>query len=101
MLFAVGAESGGAAYDLNGTGDDRSIMLTQQRIQAVRVHGGRLVADLGLGANNPPPPPAPPTINPPAPAPESNVFMGPPLNPDGTSRIPGLVAFKVNSSVCR
>jgi hypothetical protein len=101
ILFAVGAESGGAAYDLNASGDDRSIQLNRQRIQAVRVHGGRLVVDTGLSAQNAPPPPAPPTINPPAPAPLANVLMGPPLNPDGTSRIPGLVTYKVNSSVCR
>ena len=40
-------------------------------------------------------------MNPPAPAPLANVLMGPPLNPDGTPRIPGLVTYKVNSSVCR
>jgi hypothetical protein len=101
ILFAVGAESGGAAYDLNAVGDDRSIQLNRQRIQAVRVSGGRLVVDTGLSAQNAPPPPAPPTVNPPAPAPLGNVLMGPPLNADGTPRIPGLVTYKVNSSVCR
>ena len=101
VLFAVGAESGGAAYDLNAAGDDRSIQLNRQRIQAVRVSGGRLVVDTGLSAQNAPPPPAPPTVNPPAPAPLGNVLMGPPLNADGTPRIPGLVTYKVNSSVCR
>jgi hypothetical protein len=101
ILFAVGAESGGAAYDLNSVGDDRSVQVTGQRIQAVRVSGGQLVVDTGLGAQNAPPPPAPPTVNPPAPAPLANILMGPPRNPDGTSRIPGLVTYKVNSSVCR
>jgi hypothetical protein len=101
VLFAVGAESGGAAYDLNAAGDDRSIQIAGQRIQAVRVSDGKLVIDTGLRANNPPPPPAPPLVYPPAPNPVGNVLMGPPLNPDGTSRIPGLVTYKVNSSVCR
>ena len=101
VLFAVGAETGGAAYDLNAAGDDRSIQLNRQRIQAVRVSGGRLVVDTGLNAGTAPPPPAPPTVNPPAPA-AGNVLMGGPLNPlDGTPRIPGLVTYKVNSSVCR
>ena len=50
VLFAVGAETGGAAYDLNAVGDDRSIQLNRQRVQAVRVSGGRLVVDTGLNA---------------------------------------------------
>jgi hypothetical protein len=101
ILFAVAAESGGAAYDLNATGDDRSIQLNQQRIQAVRAHGGRLVVDTGLSAQNAPPPPAPPIANPGTEDPTPNVLVGGPLNPDGTQRIPGLVTFKINSSVCR
>ena len=100
ILFAVGGESGDAAYDLNASGDDRFVEISEQRIQAVRVAGGRLVADMGLGAQTPPPPPAPPVAQPPAPSPLANVMVGA-FNPDGTPRIAGLVPIKFGSSVCR
>jgi hypothetical protein len=100
ILFAVGGESGDAAYDLNASGDDRFVEITEQRIQAVRVAGGRLVVDMGLGAQTPPPPPAPPVAQPPAPGPLANVMVGA-FNPDGTPRITGLVPIKFGSGVCR
>jgi hypothetical protein len=100
ILFALGAESGNAAYDLNASGDDRFVQINTQRIQAVRVAGGRLVIDTGLGAQVAPPPPAPPTTQPPAPSPFANVSVGA-FNADGTPRIFGLVPYKVGSSVCR
>jgi hypothetical protein len=100
LLFALGAESGAAAYDLNSSGDDRFVQITDQRIQAVRVSGGRLVVDMGLGAQNPPPPPAPPTTQPPVPNPLANVWMGA-MNPDGTPKIVGLIPYKLGSAVCR
>jgi hypothetical protein len=102
LLFALGAESGAAAYDLSGSGDDRFVQVTDQRIQAVRVAGGRLVVDMGLGAQNPPPPPAPPVTAPPAPDPISDVSVGVPLDPvTGLPRIAGLVPYKLGSAVCR
>ncbi len=86
VLFAVGAETGGAAYDLNAAGDDRSIQLNRQRIQAVRVSGGRLVVDTGLNAENAPPPPAPPTVNPPVAAPRRQRAHGPADSTRSTAR---------------
>jgi hypothetical protein len=100
ILAAVGAETGNAAYDLNASGDDRFVQITNQRIQAVRVAGGRLVIDTGLGAQVAPPPPAPPTTQPPAPSLFANVSVGA-FNTDGTPRIVGLVPYKMGSSVCR
>jgi hypothetical protein len=100
LLVALGAESGLAAYDLSSGGDDRFLQVTGQRIQAVRVAGGRLVVDMGLGAQNPPPPPAPPSTPPPVQNPLQNVWMGA-LNPDGSVKIAGLIPYKLGSAVCR
>jgi hypothetical protein len=93
ILFALEAATGGAAYDLNSSGDDRSVILTNQRINAVQVVAGKLVVDMGLGAQNPPPPPTPPVTTPPAPGPNSNVSM--------VANVPGTIPFKLGSSVCR
>jgi hypothetical protein len=101
ILFAVGAESGNAAYDLNsGAGDDRFITKANQRIQAVRVSGGRLVVDTGLQADIAPPPPEPPAPAPPTPSLNSDVFFGP--RPDATALVAQApVTFKLGTSVCR
>jgi len=100
ILFAVGAESGNAAYDLNATGQDLSVTKTGQRIQAVRVAGGRLVLDTGLQADIAPPPPAPPVPAPPAPALNSDVFFGPQQTATALyGQSP--VVYKLGSSVCR
>jgi hypothetical protein len=101
IIFALGAQSGAAAYDLNASGDDRFTQITDQRVQAIRVAGGRLVIDTGLGAQNAPPPPAPPVANPPAPSPFSNVFNGATDPVTGLPRFVGLVPYKLGSSVCR
>jgi hypothetical protein len=101
LLGAVGAETGQAAYDLNSSGDDRFLQINQQRIQAVRVSGGQLVVDMGLGAQNPPPPPAPPSTQPPQPNPLQNVWMGAIDPATGTPKIAGLIPYKLGSSVCR
>jgi hypothetical protein len=93
IIFALQASNGGAAYDLNSAGDDRSITLTNQRVNAVQVVGGKLVVDMGLGAQNPPPPPTPPMTLPPAPSPVANVSV--------TSNVAGTIPFKLGSSVCR
>jgi hypothetical protein len=101
IIYAVGAESGNAAYDLNsGAGDDRFVTKNNQRIQAVRVAGGRLVVDTGLQADIAPPPPAPPIPAPPGPALNSDVFFGPQPAAIGlVAQSP--VAFKLGTSVCR
>ena len=100
IIFAVGAESGQAAYDLNAAGQDLSITKTGQRIQAVRVAGGKLVLDTGLQADIAPPPPAPPAPAPPAPALNSDVFFGP--QPSALALVAqSPISFKLGTSVCR
>jgi hypothetical protein len=93
VIFALQAADGGAAYDLNASGSDQSITLIGQRVNAVQVVGGKLVVDMGLGAQNPPPPPAPPVTTPPAPAASANVSV--------VANVPGTIPFKLGSSVCR
>jgi hypothetical protein len=92
VLFALDL-TGEAAYDLNSSGDDRSVTLTNQRVNAIQVVAGKLVVDMGLGAQNPPPPPQPPATAPPAPSPISNISV--------VSNVPGTIPFKLGSSVCR
>jgi hypothetical protein len=99
LIAAVGAESGNAAYDLSSTGDDRFATKTGQRVQAIRVAGGRLVVDTGLSADIAPPPPQPPIALAPQPAVQANVLMG--AQPGSTIALQAPVMFKVGSSVCR
>jgi hypothetical protein len=100
ILFAVGAESGNAAYDLNSSGDQRSITLTGQRLQAVRVAGGRLVLDTGLNASTAPPPPAPPIAAAAQPQALADIFFGP--QPGASALLTANpVQYKQGSSVCR
>ncbi len=100
ILFAVGAESGNAAYDLNSSGDQRSITLTGQRLQAVRVAGGRLVLDTGLNASTAPPPPAPPIAAAAQPNALADIFFGP--QPGASALLAANpVQYKQGSSVCR
>jgi hypothetical protein len=101
VLFAVTAELGSAAYDLNsGAADDRSITRTGQRINAVRVAGGLLVVDTGLQADIAPPPPQTPQLLPPEQSGSANVFFGPQPNAAGLlAQAP--VTYKVGSSICR
>jgi hypothetical protein len=99
ILFALGAESGNAAYDLSASGDDRFAVKTGQRVQAIRASGGRLVVDTGLQADIAPPPPQPPVALPPQPAPLANVFLG--AQPGTPLFTQSPASFKVGSSVCR
>jgi hypothetical protein len=68
LIFAVGAGSGNAVYDLDMNNiidsSDLSKQLTGKRVNAVTVAFGQVVVDQGLAAQNPPPPPAPPTTQP-------------------------------------
>jgi hypothetical protein len=100
IIFAVGAESGNAAYDLNSA-DGRSTTKIGQRVQAIRVAQGRLVVDTGLSADIAPPPPAPPNILPPAAAPLGNVLYGPPIGSTLAAQYPVSMNFKTSSSVCK
>jgi hypothetical protein len=96
ILFAVGAESGAAAYDLPG---GRSLTQTGQRIQAVRVEGGGLVVDTGLGAGAAPSPPPPPTPVAGAPPTDSNILFGP--QPSSALAQQPPITYRLGSGVCR
>jgi hypothetical protein len=93
VIYALQGGTGQAAYDLTAGGDDRYVAITNQRINAVQTSGGQLITDFGLGAQNAPPPPAPPIVGSGGSATQSNVLMG--------STLPGTVAYKRGSSVCR
>jgi hypothetical protein len=73
ILFAIGAESGSAAYDLNTTGQDEYIEYKDQKLQSVQVVRGQVVVDRGLGAETAPTPPPGTTIQPSTPG---SVFAG-------------------------
>lgn len=59
ILYAVGAETGDAAYDFSASGDDRAIVFENQRLAGVRVAGGALILDKGIDASTAPPAPPP------------------------------------------
>jgi hypothetical protein len=66
ILFALNADNGNAAYDLQtGATDDRSAIWRGQKVQNITARGGKVVLDTGLQAGSAPPPPPPP-------APQSN-----------------------------
>lgn len=76
VVYALNGGNGTAAYDLHASGDDRSVVMAGQRVNAIRVAGGRLVVDSGLEAQNAPPPPAPPEEMPVPPGAQmSEVFL--------------------------
>ena len=94
VLFAVGAVSGSAVYDLDSSGtvtaSDQSFMISG-KVNAIRGSMGQIVLDkgevdpTGVGA----PPPAPPA---PAPASTAN---------EGSSGEVFITKVKPNSNVCR
>jgi hypothetical protein len=100
ILFAVGAGSGNAAYDLNASGQDEYFEYQNQKVQAVQVKGGILVVDRGLGAEVPPPPPAPPEVLvPPA---SGSVYVGLSKNSCPTCITSHQsMPFNAGTSVCR
>ncbi len=59
IIYALGAETGGAAYDLPDEGG-KAIRYSDQRIVGVRAEGGTLIVDKGLDASTTPAAPAPP-----------------------------------------
>jgi hypothetical protein len=72
ILFAVGAESGNAAYDFSGDAvADISTTFTGKRMQGPQMVGGAVVLSEGGSLGSPPPPGVPtnmPTPAPPTPA---------------------------------
>ena len=71
VLFAVGAVTGSAVYDLDSNGSvtsgDRAVVLANTKVNAIRGSMGQIVLDKGdIGTSAPPAPPAPgaaPTAN--------------------------------------
>jgi hypothetical protein len=95
IVFLLLGVSGGAAYDLTGDAvADESITITNQRVTAIRVEGGQLVVDMGLGAQNPPPAPAPPSPGVLGTGGQVSVKVG-------TGNVPEQVPFRMGSLVCR
>jgi hypothetical protein len=96
ILFAVGAGSGNAAYDLNATGQDEYITYTGEQLKSVQTQGGQVIVDRGLNTVAPMPPP-PDTIAPPI---EGSVFTGLSIDPQfvvSHREAP----FNAASAVCR
>ena len=77
ILFAVGAGTGNAAYDLNATGQDEYITYTGEQLKSVQTVGGQVIVDRGLNTVAPLPPP-PDTVAPPV---EGSVFQGLSIDP--------------------
>jgi hypothetical protein len=101
ILYALGAETGQAAYDLNATGDDAYRIFRDSRIAAISMQGdpdpGRggssFAADEGLMKGTPKPPP-PPGVPPTATTATANVIQ---------KREPGYPApaVRYGSTVCQ
>jgi len=94
-LFALGAVSGGAVYDLDSSGTvtagDKSVMISGE-VNAIRGSLGQIVldkGDVGTSAGGVQAPPAPP---PPVPAPTTN---------EGSSGEVFVGKIRPNSNVCR
>ena len=75
ILYALGAETGDAAYDFNASGDDRFIVFDNQRLAGVRVAGGALILDKGIDASTAPPAPPPAQVVQPVIPPVKPVFI--------------------------
>jgi hypothetical protein len=84
-FFGLGAVTGDAAYDLNAAGDDRYVLMTGQKINAVRGASGQIVLDKGVLGAAPPAPPPPPA---------------PYAGPVGGSGDVFVLRIRANSSVC-
>jgi hypothetical protein len=85
VVFALGAQSGNAAYDLSASGDDRFVQVAD-RVNAVRGAGGDIILDRGqIGST--------PSQLPPKPAPAGG--------PTGGSGEVFVTSVRANSAVCR
>jgi hypothetical protein len=102
ILYALGVETGDAAYELNSSGDQAYRIFRDSRIAALSIQadpdpgkgGSRLVADEGLMKTTPPAPPPPPGIPPTATTATANVVF---------KRVPGqpAPAVQYGSTVCQ
>jgi hypothetical protein len=97
ILFALGAGTGNAAFDLNASGQDEYVEYMQQQIKSVQVVGGQAIVDRGLNAEIAPTPPPSNTIAPPI---EGSVFQGLSV-PDEFVVSHRETPFSLTSTVCR
>lgn len=97
ILFALGAGTGNAAFDLNGSGQDEFIEYINQQIKSVQVVGGQAIVDRGLNAEIAPTPPPSNTIAPPI---EGSVFQG--LSVPSQFVVSNReTPFSIGTSICR
>ncbi len=94
------SDSGGAAYDMTGGPDQRSTVLTSQRVTGITVAQGQVVVSTGLGAGSAPPPP-PPARQSSTAGLKADLVAGLGNNPNLTIQNAALVPFKMGSSVCQ
>ena len=97
ILFALGAGTGNAAFDLNATGQDEYIEYVNQQIKSVQVVGGQAIVDRGLNAEIAPTPPPSNTIAPPV---VGSVFQGLSV-PGGFVVSHRETPFAIGTAVCR
>lgn len=98
ILFALGAGTGNAAFDLNSTGQDEYIEYVDERIMSNQVVRGQVVVDRGLAAETAPTPP--PSIEIEAPDSDGSVFSG--LNvPERFSIVNRDTLYTAQPNVCR
>ena len=97
LVFALGALTGNAAYDLNATGQDEYVQYTGEKVQAIQIVRGRLILDRALGAEIAPEPPAPSTIG--GTPDDQSVFLGSSIGPEWT--VTNRSAFLSGTTVCR
>jgi hypothetical protein len=97
ILFALGAGTGNAAYDLNsGADSDEYIEYRDEQLKSVQTQGGQVIVDRGLNTSAPTPPP-PDQIAPPI---DGSVFAGLSV-PDNFVVSHRETPFSGSSAVCR
>lgn len=74
IVFALGAATGNAAYDLNTSGTDEYMEYVDEKIMSTQVVRGQLIVDRGLGAEIDPTPP--PSIEIEPPDADGSIFSG-------------------------
>jgi hypothetical protein len=96
ILFALGAASGNAAYDLNG-GTDEYVEYLDEKVMSVQVVRGHVVVDRGLGADIAPTPPPAVLISQPVPG---SVFTGTSV-PESYAIANRETPFRAQPTLCR
>jgi hypothetical protein len=96
-VFALGALTGNAAYDLNASGQDEYVQYRDEKVQAIQVVKGRLILDRALGASIAPEPPPPSVID--STPDDQSVFLGSSIGAQWT--VTNRSPFLAGSTVCR